>query len=190
MGMLRVPHMQKVPWDPLKDFTFIMGVSGYTFGLTVRADSPYKTFNDYIEAARKSPGKIDYGSTGVGTLPHLLMEELAANAKVSLNYIPFKGNADLTQAVLGGHVMAQSDAPAGTSWSRPASCACSSPSARSAPSAGLPCRRRRSSATTSSPPRRTGSSVPRAWTRRSPRPCTTRSRRRWTSPGTSSSLIS
>jgi tripartite-type tricarboxylate transporter receptor subunit TctC len=110
MGMLRLPHMQKVPWDPLKDFTFIMGVSGYTFGFTVRADSPFKTFNDYVEAARKQPGKIDYGSTGIGTSPHLLMEELADNAKITLNHVPFKGNADLQQALLGGHVMAQSDA--------------------------------------------------------------------------------
>ncbi len=54
MGMLRLPHMQKMPWDPLSDFTFIIGVSGYTFGLTVRADSPYKTFNEYIEAARRA----------------------------------------------------------------------------------------------------------------------------------------
>ena len=61
LGMLRLPHMQKVTWDPIKDFTFIIGVSGYTFGFVVRADSPYKTFNDYIEAARKAPGKIDYG---------------------------------------------------------------------------------------------------------------------------------
>ena len=110
MGMLRYPHMQKVQWDPIKDFTFIIGVSGYTFGLTVKSDSPYKTFNEYIEAARKAPGKIDYGSTGIGTSPHLLMEELAGNAKVQLTHVPFKGNADLTQAVLGGHVMAQSDA--------------------------------------------------------------------------------
>ena len=110
MGMLRMPHMQKVPWDPLKDFTYILGVSGYTFGFTVRADSPYKTFNDYIEAARKQPGKIDYGSTGIGTSPHLLIEELASAAKVTLNHVPFKGNADLTQALLGGHVMAMSDA--------------------------------------------------------------------------------
>jgi tripartite-type tricarboxylate transporter receptor subunit TctC len=110
MGMLRVPHMQKVPWDPLADFTFIMGVSGYTFGFTVRSDSPYKTFDEYIAAARKEPGKIDYGSTGTGTSPHLLMEELAGNAKVQLNHVPFKGNADLQQALLGGHVMAQSDA--------------------------------------------------------------------------------
>lgn len=110
MGMLRVPHMQRTAWNPLTDFSFIIGISGYTFGLTVRTDSPYKSFKDYIEAARKQPGKIDYGSTGVGSSPHLHMEELAQNAGVTLNHIPFKGNADLTQALLGGHVMAQSDA--------------------------------------------------------------------------------
>ena len=115
MGMVRLPHMQKVQWDPLKDFTFIIGISGYTFGFTVRADSPYKSFNEYIEAARKAPGKIDYGSTGTGTSPHLLMEELAGAAKVELNHVPFKGNADLTQALLGGHVMAMSDA---TGWDK------------------------------------------------------------------------
>jgi tripartite-type tricarboxylate transporter receptor subunit TctC len=110
MGMLRVPHMQKVQWNPITDFTFIIGISGYTFGFTVRDDSKFKSFNDYIEAARKEPGKIDYGSTGIGTSPHLLMEEISANAKVQLNHIPFKGNADLMQALMGGHVMAQSDA--------------------------------------------------------------------------------
>ena len=115
LGMLRIPHMQKVQWDPLKDFTYIIGVSGYTFGFTVRADSPYKTFNDYIEAARKNPGKLDYGSTGAGSSPHLLLEEVAINAKVQLTHVPFKGNADLQSALLGGHVMAQSDA---TGWDK------------------------------------------------------------------------
>ncbi|WP_442909323.1 tripartite tricarboxylate transporter substrate binding protein [Ideonella sp. BN130291] len=115
MGMLRVPHMQKTPWHPINDFSFILGVSGYTFGLTVRADSPFKTFNEYIEAARQKPNTIDYGSTGIGTSPHLLMEELADNAKVQLVHVPFKGNADMQQALLGGHVMAQSDA---TGWDK------------------------------------------------------------------------
>lgn len=110
MGMLRVPHMQKTPWNPINDFTFIMGVSGYTFGFVVKADSPHKTFKDYVEAARKEPNMIDFGSTGIGTSPHLLLEELADNAKVQFNHIPFKGNADLMQALLGGHVMAASDA--------------------------------------------------------------------------------
>jgi tripartite-type tricarboxylate transporter receptor subunit TctC len=110
LGLLRMPHMQKTNWDPLTDFTYIIGISGYTFGFTVKADSPYKTFKDYIEAARKQPGAINYGSTGTGSSPHLLMEELAGNAKVQLTHVPFKGNADLQAALLGGHVMAQSDA--------------------------------------------------------------------------------
>jgi tripartite-type tricarboxylate transporter receptor subunit TctC len=115
LGMLRMPHMQRTNWDPLNDFTFIMGVSGYTFGFTVRADSPFKTFNDYIEAARKNPGGINYGSTGTGSSPHLLLEEIAGNAKVQLNHIPFRGNADLQASLMGGHVMAQSDA---TGWDK------------------------------------------------------------------------
>ncbi len=110
MGMLRIPHMQKTLWNPLTDFSFILGVSGYTFGFVVKADSPHKTFAEYVEAARKAPGQIDYGSTGIGTSPHLLLEELSTNAKVQFNHVPFKGNADLMQALLGGHVMAASDA--------------------------------------------------------------------------------
>ena len=115
MGMLRIPHMQKTAWNPLTDFSFIVGVTGYSFGFVVRSDSPYKTFNDFIEAARKQPGKIDFGSTGTGTSPHLLIEEVSDVAKVQLNHIPFKGNADLMQALLGGHVMSASDA---TGWDK------------------------------------------------------------------------
>jgi tripartite-type tricarboxylate transporter receptor subunit TctC len=115
MGMLRVPHMQKTAWHPLNDFSFIIGLSGYTFGFTVRSDSPYKTFNEYVDAARKNPGKLDFGSTGVGSSPHLLLEELQTNAKIELVHVPFKGNADMQQALMGGHIMAQSDA---SGWDR------------------------------------------------------------------------
>lgn len=113
LGLLRMPHMQKVSYHPIDDFTFIVGLSGYTFGFTVRSDSPFQTFDEYIEAARQKPDAIDYGSTGVGSSPHLLMEEIAINADVKLVHVPFKGNADMQQALLGGHVMAQSDA---TGW--------------------------------------------------------------------------
>ncbi len=115
MGMLRIPHMQKTAWHPINDFSHLIGITGYTFGFVVRSDSPYKTFTDFIEAARKQPGKIDFGSTGTGTSPHLLVEEVADAAKVQLNHIPFKGNADLMQALLGGHVMSASDA---TGWDK------------------------------------------------------------------------
>lgn len=115
LGMLRMPHMQKTNWNPDTDFTYIAGLSGYTFGLVVKSDSPYKTLKDYLDAAKKKPGAIDFGSAGVGTSPHLIMEELANAADVKLNHVPYKGSAELQNALLGGHVMAASDA---TTWAK------------------------------------------------------------------------
>jgi tripartite-type tricarboxylate transporter receptor subunit TctC len=115
LGMVRVSQMQKTQWHPLNDFTFIIGLTGYTFGFVVRSDSPYKTFDDYVQAARKAPGQISFGSTGTGTSPHLLIEQVSAAAKIQLNHVPYKGNADQMQALLGGHIMAASDA---TGWDR------------------------------------------------------------------------
>jgi tripartite-type tricarboxylate transporter receptor subunit TctC len=111
----RVPHIQKVDWDPLKDFTYIIGITGYTFGVVVKSDSRFKTFKDLIEYARANPGKMSFGSTGTGTSPHLLMEEVGMKTGVKFLHVPFKGNADSTQALMGGHIMAQSDA---TGWGR------------------------------------------------------------------------
>ena len=115
VAAFRQPYMQKVDWDPLRDFTYIIGVSGYTFGMVVKTDSPFRTFDDLIAYARANPGKMSYASTGTGTSPHLLVEELAGKAGVQLLHVPFKGNADSTQALMGGHVMAQSDA---TGWGK------------------------------------------------------------------------
>jgi tripartite-type tricarboxylate transporter receptor subunit TctC len=115
VGAYRIPHMQKVEWDPLKDFTYIIGITGYTFGVVVKSDSPFKSFTDVIEYAKANPGKMSYASTGNGTSPHLLMEEVAQKTGVQFLHVPFKGNADSTQALMGGHVMAQSDA---TGWGR------------------------------------------------------------------------
>ena len=113
LGVFRIPHMQKVQFDPLKDFTYIACLTGYTFGLVVRADSPIKSIKDLVEFAKANPDKFSYGSTGVGTTPHLVVEEFAQHAGIRLQHIPFKGNADGMQAVLGGHVMEHSDA---TGW--------------------------------------------------------------------------
>src|SRR4030095_3335413 len=62
----RVPHMQKVDWDPLSDFSYIIGVSGYTFGIVVKADSPLKSFQDLITYAKAKPGKLSYCTPGTG----------------------------------------------------------------------------------------------------------------------------
>jgi tripartite-type tricarboxylate transporter receptor subunit TctC len=111
----RVPHMQKVDWDPLADFSYIIGVSGYTFGVVVKADSPLQTFQDLITYAKANPGKLSYGTPGTGTSLHLAMEEIGAKANVQFLHVPFKGQADSAQALMGGHIMAQVDS---TGWGR------------------------------------------------------------------------
>jgi len=115
ISLIRVAHMQKASWDPLKDFSFVIGLTGYTFGVVVKSDSPFRSFQDLIGYARTNPGKMSFGSTGNGTSPHLLMEEVAMKTGVRFLHVPFKGNADSTQALMGGHIMAQSDA---TGWGR------------------------------------------------------------------------
>jgi tripartite-type tricarboxylate transporter receptor subunit TctC len=112
-GVFRIPHMQKVQFDTLKDFTWIACLTGYTFGFVVPADSPIKSIKDLVAYAKANPGKFSYGSTGMGTSPHLAVEEFAQRAGIQLNHVPFKGNADNMQAVLGGHTMGASDA---TGW--------------------------------------------------------------------------
>ena len=112
-GVFRVPHMQKVQFDTLKDFTWIACLTGYTFGLVVPASSPIKSIKELVEFAKANPDKFTYGHTGVGTSPHLAVEEFAQRAGIKLTNVPFKGNADNMQAVLGGHVMGASDA---TGW--------------------------------------------------------------------------
>ncbi len=112
-GIFRIPHMQKVQYDVLKDFTWIVCLTGYTFGMVVPVDSPIKSVKDLVDFAKANPGKFTYGSTGTGTSPHLAVEEFAQRAGIQLTHVPFKGNADNMQAILGGHTMAASDA---TGW--------------------------------------------------------------------------
>lgn len=111
----RVPHMQKVDYDPINDFSYIIGVAGYTFGIVVKSDSPFKTFKDLLDYAKANPGKLSYATPGTGTSLHLAMEEIGVKAGVQFLHIPYKGYADGAQALMGGHVMAQVDS---TGWAR------------------------------------------------------------------------
>lgn len=110
LGVFRFPHMQKTQFDPRKDFTYIIGLSGYTFGLVVRPDSPWKTLGEFVAAGKAKPGAISYGSTGNGTSPHLLMEDLQLKSGAQFQHVPFKGNAEGMNAFLGSHIDAMSDA--------------------------------------------------------------------------------
>ncbi|MEO8133455.1 MAG: tripartite tricarboxylate transporter substrate binding protein [Betaproteobacteria bacterium] len=110
LGVLRFPHMQKTQFDPRKDFTYIIGLSGYTFGLVVRPDTPWMSLTEFIAAGKQKPGAITYGSTGNGTSPHLVMEDLQLKTGATFQHVPFKGNAEGMNAFLGGHIDAMSDA--------------------------------------------------------------------------------
>ena len=112
-GVFRIPHMQKTQFDTLKDFTWIACLTGYTFGLVVPAASPIQNIKDYVDFARANPEKMTYGHTGLGTSPHLAIEEFAQKAGIKLTNVPFKGNAENMQAILGGHILSASDA---TGW--------------------------------------------------------------------------
>lgn len=105
--MLRLPVLQKVHWHPINDFSFITGVyqsTGHAFGLLVRSGSPYLSFAGVREAALKKPGTLSFGTVGVGSASHVLMERLAEAAGIKLVHVPFKGSADMIPALMGGHV--------------------------------------------------------------------------------------
>ena len=79
LSILRHPFLTKQPtWDPVNDFTYIMQVSGFTFGTAVRSDSPYKTFRDLIGAAKRRPGQLTNSTSGIATTNHIAMEEILA----------------------------------------------------------------------------------------------------------------
>ena len=101
---LRLPHMENVAFDPIKDIRYVMGVSGYVFAVIVRADAPWKNMADLVAAAKAKPGEISYGSHGIGGSVHLATEEFSAAQGIKLNHIPYKGSADMLAAMLGGHL--------------------------------------------------------------------------------------
>ena len=108
LGVYRLPHMQKMLFDPLRDLTHIVCLTGYTFGLVATMDAPFRTLKEMVAYARAHPGQLEYGSTGTGTTPHLAVEEFSQKAGITLNHIPYKGSAELMQAILGGHIRVMS----------------------------------------------------------------------------------
>lgn len=108
LGIYRLPHMQNMPFNPVTDITHIVCLTGYTFGIACTADAPFKNLKEMVAYAKANPGKLEYGHTGTGTTPHLAIEEFSEKAGIKLNPIPFKGSAEIMQAILGGHIRVMS----------------------------------------------------------------------------------
>lgn len=104
LGINRLPYTTDLKWNPATDLSYIIGLSGYAFGIVVPSTSPIKTWADYVAAAKASPGRFTYSTPGVATTNHLTMERISRSAGISLNHIPYKGSADSLQALLAGHV--------------------------------------------------------------------------------------
>lgn len=113
ISVTRFAQLGTVQIDPLKDLTFIARTSGQTFGVAVRSDSPWKTLKDFVAAAKAAPGRLTYGSAGVGGATHVGMEEFALAAGIELNHVPYKGGAPALQDLLGGQIDALADS---SSW--------------------------------------------------------------------------
>lgn len=103
-AVLRMQLMQDTSYDALKDFDPIIQISALNVGMLVRQDSPFRNWGDFIEAARRNPDKVSYGTNGVATAQNLAMIQIAEQEKVKLNHIPYKGDAEATTGLLGGHI--------------------------------------------------------------------------------------
>lgn len=98
-----MPHMVKLSYNPLKDFTPIMQYSRFLGGLTVLSESPIKTVDDFIAHARANPG-LSYGSPGMYSQQHLAVELFGQCKGLKLKHVPFKGGAESNTALLGKHL--------------------------------------------------------------------------------------
>jgi tripartite-type tricarboxylate transporter receptor subunit TctC len=107
----QVPHYRKVPFDIWKDFTWIGTYTEYTSGLVVKNDAPWKIFDEFLDYAKKNPGKIIYGSDGHGVGTHVFMEYIALKrGGINWKHVPIAGGPKLATALLGGHIHAWSAA--------------------------------------------------------------------------------
>ena len=96
--------IQKLPFDPIRDFAPITELASLPLVLVVHPSVPATNLEEFIAMARSRPGGWDFASSGVGTSPHLAAEMFKSMAAIDLVHLPFKGNAEAMNAFLGGHV--------------------------------------------------------------------------------------
>jgi tripartite-type tricarboxylate transporter receptor subunit TctC len=96
--------MAKMPFDPAKDLTPIAPVLSYYNVLVVNKDLPLHSLHDLVDYAKAHPGKVSYGSAGVGGSNHLSGELLAARTGTKMLHVPYKGNAPAMTDVIGGQI--------------------------------------------------------------------------------------
>lgn len=102
VNSLRYPHYQKTAWDPLKDFDYVCGLGAFVLGVIARPDAPWRSLEDLIQEGRRSPGRLNCGTAGVGGSGNLILLELEQASGARFTHIPFKGGPETQQALQAG----------------------------------------------------------------------------------------
>lgn len=98
------PALRKMPFDPVKDLVPVSLAITVPNILVVPPNAPYKTVGEFVDYAKKSPGKLSYASYGAGSAAHLIGELLKKEAGIDLLHVPYKGGAPALTDVMGGQV--------------------------------------------------------------------------------------
>jgi tripartite-type tricarboxylate transporter receptor subunit TctC len=102
--ILRQAADPQMPVNVTRDFEPLCRYVTQPLVVVVKGDAPYKTIEELIDFGRKNPGKLSFGSPGVGSLGHFSGEYFKATTKISYKHVPFQGSAPLTTALMGGHI--------------------------------------------------------------------------------------
>lgn len=109
---INIPHMRDLPYNVHTDQRDIATYFKYTHALCVKADAPWKTFEDVLAYAKQNPGKFTYATAGVGVTQHIVMERIAMKQGIKWSMVPFKSGSEAVVACLGGHTHAVAQGPA------------------------------------------------------------------------------
>src|SRR6266511_2013303 len=96
--------MKKLPYDPVRDFSWISTVVTYPLVFSVRSDSRFRTLDGFIGFVKSNPGKLNYPSPGMGTLYHLAGEMFISMAGIGMQHVPFRGGSEPLTEVLSGRM--------------------------------------------------------------------------------------
>lgn len=96
--------VKNLPYDPIRDFEGVSMVTTYPFAVVAKNDAPVRSIADLISAAKSNPGKLNYGSVGVGSVFHLAAELFNVMAGTDLTHVPYKGGAEPLTELIGGRI--------------------------------------------------------------------------------------
>ncbi len=105
MGVVRQMLLNpNPPYHPINDLTYILRITGFVMGTVVRADSPFQTMQELLEHAAANPGRLNYGTLGIGSTQHLAMERIRLARGLEFTHVPYRGTADTLRALMGGEI--------------------------------------------------------------------------------------